>query len=98
MSISEQDVRHMAKLAELHVNEADLPRLAAQFSNIVDFVSQLAEVEMEGDAAPLAGPARVALRPDVPVRFPLAHPPSALGEGFQDGFFTVPRKGAGEGE
>jgi aspartyl-tRNA(Asn)/glutamyl-tRNA(Gln) amidotransferase subunit C len=97
MSISEDQVRHIAKLAELHVNEADLPRLAAQFSGIVDFVAQLGEVEVPMETAPLAGPPRVALRPDEPRRYPLAHPPSSLGDGFTDGFFTVPGRDAGEG-
>lgn len=98
MSISEQDVRHVARLAELHVEEQDLPVLATQFAGIVAFVAQLGEVEVGDDVAPLGGPPRVALREDVPHRFPLAHPPAELGEGFTDGFFTVPRAGAGEGE
>lgn len=98
MSIGEQDVRHMAKLAELHVDEADLPRLATQFADIVAFVAQLTEVDVGDCAAALGGPPRVALREDVAVRFPLAHPPAALGDGFVGGFFSVPRKGSGEGE
>jgi len=97
MSIGEQDVRHVARLAELHVDEADLPKLATQFADIVAGVAQLTEVEVGDDPAPLGGPPRVALREDVAVRFPLAHPPAVLGQGFTDGFFTVPRRG-GEAE
>ena len=97
MRIGEQDVRHVARLAVLHVDEADLPKLATQFADIVAFVAQLAEVEVGDDPAPLGGPPRVALREDVAVRFPLAHPPASLGEGFTNGFFTVPRR-SGEAE
>ena len=41
MSIGRDEVRHVARLAELAVDEADLDRLVEQLGRIVDYVAQL---------------------------------------------------------
>ena len=46
MTIGGAEVRHVARLAELAVAEADLPLLATQLEAIVEFVAQLAEVPL----------------------------------------------------
>ena len=96
MSIGPKDVLHVARLAELDVAEADLPKLVDQLNGIVAFVAQLDEVRAEGDphAAFVAGPPRVALREDVPGSVPLQHPIAAFAPAFTDHLFTVPRHGA----
>ncbi|MEO6057867.1 MAG: Asp-tRNA(Asn)/Glu-tRNA(Gln) amidotransferase subunit GatC [Gemmatimonadales bacterium] len=97
MSIGRDDVLHVAKLAELAVDEADLDRMVGQLNRIVAFVAQL---EQAPGGAPadmfLPGPAQVALRPDVPGSVPLARPPAELAPEFAEGFFLVPRHGAME--
>jgi aspartyl-tRNA(Asn)/glutamyl-tRNA(Gln) amidotransferase subunit C len=98
MSIGEQDVLHVAKLAELAVAPQDLPRLVSQLRGIVDYVARLDDVPASEHAAPyLAGPEAVRLRDDVVAPVPLARPPAAIAPEFIDGFFTVPKMGAQEG-
>ncbi len=99
MSIGREEVLRVARLAELDVVEADLPRLVEQMGNIVGFVEQLNEVPA-GDQAPpfLAGPAALTLRPDQPDAVPLSRPPSEMAPEFIRGLFAVPRLGAMEGE
>jgi aspartyl-tRNA(Asn)/glutamyl-tRNA(Gln) amidotransferase subunit C len=97
MSIRREDVLHVARLAELDVAEADLPRLVEQMARIVGFVEQLNEVPAGEEAPPfLAGPSEVALRPDVPGSVPLSRGPAELAPEFTQGFFAVPRLGAME--
>ncbi|MEO7985968.1 MAG: Asp-tRNA(Asn)/Glu-tRNA(Gln) amidotransferase subunit GatC [Gemmatimonadales bacterium] len=95
MSIGRDEVRHVARLAELAVNENELDRLVEQLSRIVDYVAQLEQVP--GDAASdpfLPGPHSVALRDDVPVPIPLRYPPADMAPEFAEGFYLVPRLGA----
>ena len=95
MSVTRRDVEHMAKLAELAVEDADLPALTSQMDRIVSFVAQLAELgDLEGAGAYLAGPEAAPLRPDVVEPARLARPPAALAPEFIEGFFVVPRLGA----
>jgi aspartyl-tRNA(Asn)/glutamyl-tRNA(Gln) amidotransferase subunit C len=97
MSVSAQDVTHVARLAELAVDEADLPTLTAQMDRIVSFVAQLAEAgDTAGAMTYHAGPDRTPLRPDVVNPAPLARPPAAIAPEFIDGFFVVPKLGVME--
>ena len=99
MSIRREDVLHVARLAELDVAEADLPRLVEQMGRIVGFVEQLNEVPAGEQAPPfLAGPDRTPLREDKVDSVPLVRPPSAAAPDFVQGLFVVPRLGAMEGE
>ncbi len=97
MSIGRDEVRHVAKLAELAVREEDLDRLVSQLNRIVDYVAQLDQVPATRPAEPfLPGPTAVALREDVPGPMPLARPPAELAPEFAEGFFLVPRHEAME--
>jgi aspartyl-tRNA(Asn)/glutamyl-tRNA(Gln) amidotransferase subunit C len=97
MSIGREEVRHVARLAELAVRDEDLDRLVTQLNRIVDYVAQLDQVPADRPAEPfLPGPRAVALREDVPGPVPLARPPAELAPEFAEGFFLVPRHGAME--
>ncbi len=99
MTIRREDVLHMARLAELEVAEADLPRLVQQMSRIVAFVEQLNEVPAGEQAPPfLAGPSEVPLRADEIRPAVLARTPAEMAPEFRHGLFAVPRLGAMEGE
>ena len=97
VSIRREDVLHVARLAELDVAEADLPRLVEQMGRIVEFVAQLDDVPAGHSAPPfVAGPAQLALRADEVVPPGLARPPVAFAPEFTKGFFSVPKLGAME--
>ncbi len=97
MNIGSDRVLHVARLAEIGVDEHELSRLVEQFNSIVDYVAQLDDVPSTAKVEPfLAGPAATPLREDVVNPVPLARPPSALAPEFADGFFLVPRHGAME--
>jgi aspartyl-tRNA(Asn)/glutamyl-tRNA(Gln) amidotransferase subunit C len=97
MNIGPDGVLHVAKLAEIGVDEHELPKLVEQFNRIVDYVAQLDDVPSTAKVEPfLAGPGATPLREDVVNPVPLARPPAALAPEFADGFFLVPRHGAME--
>ena len=57
MSIGREEVRHVARLAELAVKENELDRLVEQLNRIVDYVAQLEQVPGDAAAEPfLPGP------------------------------------------
>ena len=61
MSLDPATVRRIAKLARLHLDEADVPRLQGELNAILGWIEQLNEVDIEG-VAPLTGAASMALR------------------------------------
>ena len=94
MKIGEDEVRHVAKLAELAVSDSDVPLLATQLAGIVEFVAQLEAVNLAGNAVPVVlGPDRLPLRDDVVNPIPLSRTPAQMAPAFQDGFFVVPKLG-----
>ena len=92
MSVDETTVRHVAKLARIAVSDAEVEKLAPELSNILGWVEQLGEVNVEG-VAPMTAviPNQLRLRDDV-VTEPdrrdevLANAPAA-----EHGFFAVPK-------
>ncbi|MCC7134313.1 MAG: Asp-tRNA(Asn)/Glu-tRNA(Gln) amidotransferase subunit GatC [Gemmatimonadales bacterium] len=91
MTISGDDLRRIARLAELDVTPAEIDRLAAEVDEIVGYVGQLADLTDRADEGFLPGPARAALRPDRVDPTPLERPPADIAPEFQEGFFLVPR-------
>ena len=65
MSLDPATVRRIAKLARLHLEEADVPRVQAELNGILGWIEQLNEVDVTG-IEPLTGAATLAmrLRPD----------------------------------
>lgn len=97
MKIGREDVLHVAKLAELAVSEAELPKLVEQLGDIVAYVAQLSDVPAGEQAPPyLAGPAQAELREDEVDPDPLHRRPADFAPEFRDGFFIVPRLDAME--
>lgn len=92
MKITETEVRHVARLAELAVTDAQASRLAGELANIVAFVEQLNAIDDDPSAhALVVGPDHVALRDDVVAPIPLAHPITDFAPAVSQGFFVVPR-------
>ena len=92
MSIDIETARKVAHLARIKVEEDRLPALAQEFSNILDFIEQLNEVDVEG-VEPMVSvtPMRLKRREDVvtdggyPEKI-LSNAPDA-----REGFFAVPK-------
>jgi aspartyl-tRNA(Asn)/glutamyl-tRNA(Gln) amidotransferase subunit C len=92
MSVSSEQVRHIAKLARIAMSEDELERLVPELNNILGWVEQLGEVDTAG-IEPLTAviDQKLRLRDDVVndggVRDDvLANAPEA-----QHGFFAVPK-------
>lgn len=66
MAITEKDVRHLAKLASLGLDDAGVARMARELEAIVGYVNQLSEVDTTGvePVANVSGLVNVT-RPDV---------------------------------
>ncbi|PZU45222.1 MAG: Asp-tRNA(Asn)/Glu-tRNA(Gln) amidotransferase subunit GatC [Arsenicicoccus sp.] len=91
-TLSREDVAHVAMLARIQLEDAELDRLATQLDQIVDWVSQVGEVA-SADVPPMSHPLPLAnvTRPDevresLSVEQALANAPQA-----QDDRFAVPR-------
>ena len=92
MSVTSQQVRHIAKLARIGMDDAQIEALVPELNNILGWVEQLAEVNTDG-VEPLTAviDQKLRLRDDVvndgDVRDDvLANAPEA-----QHGFFAVPK-------
>ena len=92
MSVTPEQVRHIAKLARIAMSDEELERLVPELNNILGWVEQLGEVNTDG-VEPLTAviDQKLRLRDDVVndgnVRDQvLANAPEA-----QHGFFAVPK-------
>jgi aspartyl-tRNA(Asn)/glutamyl-tRNA(Gln) amidotransferase subunit C len=100
MTVSREDIEHIAHLASLEVDEDAVAELTRQIGDILQYVSQLDAV----DSAPRpameeAAPTRAALRGDVVDPIPLTRSPGEMAPEFADGFYLVPKvAGLGEDE
>ena len=92
MSVNNDQVRHIAKLARIAMSDDEIAALVPELNNILGWVEQLAQVDTDG-VEPLAAviPAKLAFRADVVTDGDrrdavLANAPAAA-----HGFFAVPR-------
>lgn len=90
--LSREDVAHVAMLARIQLEDAELDRLAGQLDQIVDWVGQVGEVA-SADVPPMSHPMPLVnvtrpdeVRPSLTVEQALANAPLA-----QDDRFGVPR-------
>lgn len=94
MSVSRDDVLRIAQLAELDVDEEQLPEIAAQMSRILDYVAQLSAIPSNGTVkAFVPGPDAIRFRADEVASPPLAFGPDEFAPAFKEGFFVVPKLG-----
>ncbi|HUF66978.1 MAG TPA: Asp-tRNA(Asn)/Glu-tRNA(Gln) amidotransferase subunit GatC [Gemmatimonadaceae bacterium] len=102
MSIRPEDVRHVAHLARLAVDESRLPALATQLASILAHMDVLQRVETTG-VTPAAGVGSGAtpLRADSGPPIPLERPLESFAPEVREGLLIVPRlatHGEEEGE
>lgn len=95
MSVTPEEVMHVAQLARLELSADEVRLFTEQLNGILAHVAVLeaADVESVGSVyAPADWPAP--LRPDLPGADSLAAAPESLSKQWMSGFFTVPRLAA----
>jgi aspartyl-tRNA(Asn)/glutamyl-tRNA(Gln) amidotransferase subunit C len=92
MSVSPEQVRHIAKLARIAMSDAEIDRLAPELNAIIGWVEQLSEVNTDG-VAPLATviDQKLRLRDDVVTEGNIRDEILANAPEAQHGFFAVPK-------
>ena len=92
MSVSLDEVRHIAVLARLGISDERAQVAARELSSILAHMQVLSRVDDErpgGAAVDTDG--GMTLRPDVGPPIPLLRPPAFFAPEMRDGFFLVPR-------
>ena len=92
MSVSNDQVRHIAKLARIAMSEAELERLGPELNAIIGWVEQLAEVDTDG-VEPLTAviDQKLRLRDDAVTDGDIREQVLANAPEAQHGFFAVPK-------
>ena len=95
MAVTHDDVRHVAGLARLAVDESRLDSLVRELNGILEHMEVLAEVETgdAGDYTSYTGltPTSTPLREDSSGPIPLNRPIESFAPATRDGFILVPR-------
>ena len=100
MPVSESDVRQVASLARLGLEESRIPALVRELNGILGHMEVLGAVGMgdggrgTGESAIVATP----MRSDDGTSVPLALAREAIAPEMRDGFFLVPRLSTHEGD
>ena len=92
MSVSPEQVRHIAKLARIAMSDEELDKLLPELNNILGWVEQLAEVNTDG-VEPLTAviDQKLRLRDDVVDDGNIRDSVLANAPEAQHGFFAVPK-------
>ena len=92
MSVSADQVRHIAKLARIAMSDAELDRLVPELNAIIGWVEQLSEVDTDG-VEPLTAviDQKLRLRDDVVDDGDCRDAILANAPDAQHGFFAVPK-------
>ena len=92
MSLNKEEVKKVAELARLRMNDEELERLAPQLSNIIGFVEQLSELDTD-NVEPLANVVDITLplREDVVNDGACAEEILANSTESNQGYFVVPK-------
>jgi aspartyl-tRNA(Asn)/glutamyl-tRNA(Gln) amidotransferase subunit C len=92
MSVSHEQMRHIAKLARIAMSDEELERLVPELNNILGWVEQLGEVNTEG-VEPLTAviDQKLRLREDVVTEGNIRDEILANAPEAQHGFFAVPK-------
>ena len=89
VAVNREQVRRIAELAELAVDDAAAAELERDLTRILDYVRQLDELDPGGTGVADEPAAR--LRADVPGPDPLRRLPPEFAPAMVEGLFVVPR-------
>ena len=92
MSVTPEQVRHIARLARIAMSDEEIAALAPELNNILDWVEQLGEVNTEG-VEPLTAviDQKLRLRDDVVTDGDCRDAVLANAPAAEHGFFAVPK-------
>ncbi len=92
MSLSKQQVQHIAQLARLQLEDDQFDDVVAKLSSIVDFVDQLQQAPTD-NVVPMAHPLNQVqrLRPDVVTETDEREAIQGNAPAVSDGFYIVPK-------
>lgn len=92
MSVTNEQVRHIAKLARIAMSDEELERLVPELNNILGWVEQLGEVDT-GGVEPLTAviDQKLRLREDQVTAGNIRGEVLANAPGAEHGFFAVPK-------
>ena len=92
MSVSNEQVRHIARLARIAMSDEELERLVPELNNILGWVEQLGEVDTDG-VEPLTAviDQKLRLREDIVTDGDIREDVLANAPDSQHGFFAVPK-------
>jgi aspartyl-tRNA(Asn)/glutamyl-tRNA(Gln) amidotransferase subunit C len=92
MSLDPATIRRIATLARIHVEDTELPSLAAELNGILGWIEQLNEVNVDG-IEPLAGAQQMALKMREDVVTDGGYPEKVLANAPERAadFFVVPK-------
>lgn len=92
MSIDVETARRVAKLARIQVEDGDLAALAGELSNILGFMEQLNEVDVDGiEPMTSVTPMRLKRRADVVTEGDIQDKVLKNAPDAREGFFAVPK-------
>jgi aspartyl-tRNA(Asn)/glutamyl-tRNA(Gln) amidotransferase subunit C len=90
MSVTPDDVRHVARLARVGLDEQRIPSLVSELNGILAHMDVLQQVNVDG-VAEIASQAATPLRDDALPSDALQRTREAFAPASRDGFFLVPR-------
>lgn len=92
MSVTQEQVRHIANLARIEMSDGETERLLPELNNILGWVEQLGEVDTDG-VEPLKAviDQQLRLRDDVVTDGDIRDKVLANAPDAQHGFFAVPK-------
>lgn len=92
MAVTELDVRHVAALARLGLDDGRVPALVAELNSILGHMDVLRRVKTEDAPAVVGvGAGGMPLRDDAGPQYPLAHDRRSFAPAMRAGLFLVPR-------
>lgn len=91
MSVTEQDVRNIAHLARLGIDDARLTAMVQELNGILAHMDALQRVDISESAMDLSPTHGMPLRADRSGSVPLTRGRDEFAPAFRDGFFLVPR-------
>ncbi|MEP6835751.1 MAG: Asp-tRNA(Asn)/Glu-tRNA(Gln) amidotransferase subunit GatC, partial [Gemmatimonas sp.] len=91
MSVSENDVRHIASLARLGMTDERVPQLVFELNRILGHMDVLQAVDLSKSESHSAKSTGMPLRSDDSTPTPLQRAREDFAPSMRDGFFLVPK-------